>query len=452
MNAGRTQNLTLSFLFSFIAAALIFLLVNGYAGTSVTAAEKESCVTATCHANMGKEKYVHGPVSVGECTVCHKPTADHKFKAIMNVGKLCNDCHDKEYTGKVIHSPVQKGECSGCHDPHQSPYQFMLRSGGADLCLMCHDKEFAEGKFVHGPVAVGGCSVCHSPHESDYPKLLMATGNDACFSCHADKADAFQEKKYMHSPVEEGCILCHSPHSGAFQYMLSADGKKDLCFSCHEDMQKLTEEVGVMHGGLDTEKKCLSCHDPHVADYPNHLIMEPADLCLSCHDRDYLGADGKVRVANMKAILQQNKNHHGPVRQKDCSACHSPHGSDNVQVLREYFPKLFYAPYREGYYKLCFGCHEQTIAKDEFTSTLTNFRNGKQNLHYLHVNQDVKGRTCRACHDAHATNNQKHIRDAVPFGAWQLPINFEKTATGGACLPGCHQLFSYDREKPVSNR
>jgi len=33
-----------------------------------------------------------------------------------------------------------------------------------------------------------------------------------------------------------------------------------------------------------------------------------------------------------------------------------------------------------------------------------------------------------------------------------LLINFEKTETGGKCLPGCHQLFGYDRGKPVKNR
>ena len=443
MNAGRMPNV--------VIAVLLFLLVNGCAGTGVAAAEKGSCVTAKCHANMGREKYVHGPVALRECTFCHQPTDSHEFKAISDVGKLCNDCHDKKFTGKVIHPPVQEGKCAGCHDPHQSPYQFQLRGEGADLCFICHDKELAAGKYVHGPVAVGGCSICHSPHESDYPKLLMATGNDVCFSCHSDKADAFQGKKHMHSPVKEGCTLCHSPHSGPFQYSLSADSKRDLCFACHGDIQEHVGEVKVKHRGLDTDKKCLACHDPHVADYANQLIMQPADLCLSCHDREYRD-DGKVRVANMKAILQQNKDHHGPIRQNDCSACHNPHGSANFRMLLEYFPELFYAPYRASNYRLCFMCHEQTIAEEKFTTTLTGFRNDDQNLHYVHVNKAVKGRTCRACHDAHATNNPKHIRDAVPFGAWQLPINFEKTATGGRCLPGCHQIFRYDREKAVENR
>ena len=109
----------------FFAVGLFYFLVNESVGTSVAAEEKKSCVKSKCHDTMGKEKYVHGPVSVGECTLCHKPTASHKFEAITDVGKLCNDCHDKGFTGKVIHPPVEEGDCTGCHDPHQSPNQFM---------------------------------------------------------------------------------------------------------------------------------------------------------------------------------------------------------------------------------------------------------------------------------------------------------------------------------------
>ena len=466
MIAGRSKNLLL---FSLIPVATVLLLilanggcVNTDAATASAAAasaptspansgKKDSCVSAKCHANMGKEKFVHGPVSAGDCTFCHQQTASHKFKPIKNVGKLCNECHDKKFTAKYVHSPVKDGECTGCHDPHQSPYQFQLRAEGGDLCFNCHDKGLMQGKYVHGPVAVGGCSICHRPHESDYPKLLLASGNEVCFSCHTDKEEAFKEKKHMHTPVKESCINCHSPHSGEYKYNLPADGKRDLCFTCHDDKEKHIAEAKVKHRGLDTDKKCLACHDPHVGDYANQLIMQPAELCLSCHDREYR-RNGKVELANMKAILQQNKDHHGPIRENDCSACHDPHGSDNFRMLREYFPELFYAPYKASNYKLCFMCHEETIAEEQYTTTLTGFRNGNQNLHYVHVNKADKGRTCRACHDAHATNNPKHIRNAVPFGTWHLPINFQKTETGGKCSPGCHQPFAYDRQNPVKNR
>lgn len=422
-------------------------------GSSVTASAeekaKESCVTAECHVKMGKEKYLHGPMAVGECTSCHKKIRQHKFEPIADVGKLCDECHEKLTRMKVVHAPVKQGKCTTCHDPHQSPYKFQLRAAGSDLCFLCHNKSIAGGKSVHGPVAVGSCSTCHTMHQSNFPKLLLAEGNEVCFSCHTDKGDAFKKRKFMHAPVQEACTNCHNPHSSNHKFNLKADGDRDLCYTCHSDKEKDIKEATVPHKGLDTGKKCLGCHDPHASDFPKQLTKQPKDLCLSCHDREYNGQAG--RITNMKATLANNSITHGPIKQNDCSSCHNTHGSNNFRILRESFPQLFYAGYSQDNYKLCFMCHEKTIARDEKTTTLTSFRNGDQNLHFVHVNKAVKGRTCRACHDAHATNNPNHVRDAVPFAKWQLPVGFSKTKTGGACLPGCHQLFSYDRVKPVVN-
>jgi predicted CXXCH cytochrome family protein len=157
-------------------------------------------------------------------------------------------------------------------------------------------------------------------------------------------------------------------------------------------------------------------------------------------------------IADMKEFLDANKVSHGPIKQRDCSGCHNTHGSDNFRILRKNIAPVFYAPFDPKNYDLCFNCHEKTLVLDARTTTLTGFRNGDQNLHFVHVNKSVKGRTCRACHDAHATNNPRHIRNAVPFGAWELPVGFNKTDTGGSCLPGCHQRFDYDRNNPALNR
>lgn len=435
---------------SFLAFLSLFLLSAGLDLASAAAQPKETCVTDKCHSNMGKDKFVHGPAATGDCVFCHKPVAKHKFAPIQNVAKLCYDCHDKVDTHKEVHTPVKEGKCTGCHDAHQSPNKFQLRAAGSDLCFTCHKKAIVGGKYVHGPVAVGGCSICHNPHSSDFPKMLMAKGNDACLSCHTDKADAFKGKKFTHAPVKESCMKCHDPHSGNYKYNFAADGSQDLCFKCHADKKKNIAEATVKHGGLETEKRCLACHDPHVSDYVKQLIAQPIDLCMQCHNREY--AKGKKTVADMKELLAKNSVHHGPIKQKDCSSCHDTHGSSNFRILRAYFPDIFYSGYNPDNYKLCFMCHENTLAQDAKTTKLTNFRNGDQNLHFVHVNKTQKGRTCRACHDAHATNNPKHIRDAVPFGAWPLPVGFKKTDTGGACLPGCHQLFKYDRNNAVRNR
>jgi predicted CXXCH cytochrome family protein len=78
---------------------------------------------------------------------------------------------------------------------------------------------------------------------------------------------------------------------------------------------------------------------------------------------------------------------------------------------------------------------------------LTSFRDGSYNLHFFHVNNE-KGRTCTACHDPHASDQAKHIRYEVPFGAWSYPINFTKTPTGGRCVVGCHAPKKFDRQNP----
>jgi len=59
-------------------------------------------------------------------------------------------------------------------------------------------------------------------------------------------------------------------------------------------------------------------------------------------------------------------------------------------------------------------CHKEALVTTGKTVTITNFRNGEINLHMLHVNQN-KGRTCRACHDVHASDQEDHIREEFRF-------------------------------------
>lgn len=447
----RTRDAVGKCLFIIVTLALTLTALYWGQPSSVEAAKDLSCVTSSCHDQMGKAKFVHGPAAVGECTYCHEQTGKHEFKPIGDVGGLCYQCHIRQDDGKGVHPPVKDGECTGCHDPHQSPNQFQLRAAGDNLCFICHDKpELVGKKFVHSPVAEGGCSSCHNPHKSDFPKMLIAQGNDVCYACHSDKEELAKTKKHTHAPVAESCVNCHSPHSTDFENNLVAEPNQGLCYMCHDDKQAEIQNNKVRHAGLETPKKCVACHDPHFSDYVKQLVQKPMDLCMKCHSKEYV--QGKSRTANMAEILAGNSSKHGPILQGDCSGCHNPHGSNNFRILNANFPPVFYSAYDAKNYELCFECHEKDLANTQNTTTMTGFRDGKQNLHFVHVNKKVKGRTCRACHDAHATNNPRHIRDAVPFGSWGLPVGFTKTDTGGTCLPGCHQLFKYDRDKPVNNR
>jgi predicted CXXCH cytochrome family protein len=286
---------------------------------------------------------------------------------------------------------------------------------------------------VHGPVAAGDCNICHNPHSADYPGLVELEGSDLCFLCHLDRQAQF-ELKYKHQPAAEACNKCHNPHSTDFTFMLLAEGE-NLCLECHKEMGKHLEDSQIRHSALD-KKQCTVCHTAHASDYPRQLKSSAKEICYTCHKE--MG----IRLKKATFI-------HGPVKQDDCYACHDPHGSDFTKILKKAFPAEFYMPYATENYAICFDCHNRDISLDRFTTTLTGFRNGDTNMHFLHVNRE-KGRSCKACHEMHAGDQTKHIRREVPFGKmWNLPVNFTQTKNGGSCVVGCHKPKEYDRVNPV---
>jgi predicted CXXCH cytochrome family protein len=417
----------------------------------------DTCITSECHATMGKDTFVHTPIAEGKCTICHGESPGHKdkpqrykFGSVKELARICYSCHDKLEIKKITHHPFEEGECTACHNPHGSPYKSQLIAEGGTLCFECHDEEIVSKKFVHGPADAGGCIICHEPHSADYEKNLRDRPPNLCFGCHVDKAAEFETAKVVHKPAVESCTNCHNPHSARKQFMLD-DEPPTLCFKCHKEKKEEVTNAAVQHGALMIGKACLNCHEPHVSNIAKRLSMAPLELCLSCHDKQVKTPDGRL-LTNMKKLLMENKDHHGPIKEKDCAGCHNPHGSDEFRILREKYPSDFYMPFKLDSYNLCFKCHEKTIVQDSTTTTLTNFRNGDDNLHFKHINKPVKGRTCRACHETHASNYPKHIRESVPFGNWEFPLNYNKTETGGSCTPGCHKIKKYDRVNRVENK
>lgn len=416
---------------------LLFLMTPVVAGiTPIRAQPQESCITAKCHAEMGKKAFVHGPVGAGACTVCHNPVPGkkHQFVPAAEKEALCLACHDTKRDMLLednVHTPVAEGDCVGCHDPHQSDFRFQLKGQAADLCFTCHDREPFSRKFVHGPVGAGDCNACHNPHASANAFQLRAPEEQLCLTCHKEKTEVLQ-RRHVHPPVAEKCVNCHSPHSDTARFMLGAD-VPDLCFTCHEDLGDVAARSNP-HPPV-ASGQCLKCHDVHATDNPKMFVTPAQELCFSCHE-------------DLGQFIADKAYKHGPVKQGDCNACHNPHGSEYFRMLRKYFPSKFYMPYAPENYALCFDCHNKDIALDEKTRTLTDFRNGEINLHYKHVNKKVKGRSCKACHQVHASDQEKHIRKSVPFGAinWELPVTFTKFEDGGRCVVGCHAPKEYRRK------
>lgn len=413
-------------------AALATLVAAGLLAFAAPAAAQD-CTAAGCHESLLQKKDVHP--ATDSCDTCHESTGGQHpqkgqktFRLAAQPAELCANCHDAFGTMKDVHPPVADGECTTCHDPHASDQPKLLTAPVGELCASCHD--VATAKLPHGPVASGDCTACHTPHESNDEPLLAKSGDQVCFQCHGD-VETMLKKKVVHPAVEMGCTSCHQPHGTDHPKLLEAEGAA-LCYQCHDQIQEAVAGP-VEHPPVKSEKGCATCHSPHATDNPKLLVADGQQLCRSCH-QDVIRKEMTVL--------------HPPIESDGCGACHTPHGGKFPKLLENEFPAGQYVAYTDQEFALCFDCHDRDAVKYPDTEFATQFRDGKRNLHYLHVNNAQKGRSCVLCHDVHGAANDRLIADSVKFGSWTLPLKFVKTPTGGGCSPGCHRPYSYDREQP----
>jgi len=414
---------------------LLFLTVLLPAPRSAGA--QETCTSAQCHATLVAGADVHPATE--DCESCHEATAEphpqpgkKTFALSAEPPELCWNCHDAFGTKAQVHDPVAGGECTTCHDPHSSNQAKLLAAPVGELCTTCHD-DVASSAHLHGPVSAGECTACHTPHESDAKPLLVKPADKLCFDCHGE-IEQVLAKNDVHPAIEEGCTACHSPH-GSDQRKLLTEATPQLCFGCHDDVATTLQDSKTVHAAAESGKQCFNCHSPHATDNKNLLLQPEQKTCLGCHTG--------LLTPSMTVL-------HQPVAAGRCTSCHSPHASNDPRLLLRAFPTGPYAPYTSETYELCLSCHNPDLARYPDTEFATNFRDGKRNLHYLHVNNPQKGRSCILCHGVHGASNQKLVADSVPFGQWNLPIKFVPTATGGSCSPGCHRPQSYDRGAPAA--
>jgi predicted CXXCH cytochrome family protein len=436
----------------FIKTLLFLLILHFFAVSaySFTSSEEylshaqgfSTCTTQKCHADITKQRkqYVHEPIISGKCSACHKAEVyPHKYGIEPNQRKTCENCHKKTerkfLSKEFIHSPVKNGDCTSCHDPHESDYPFIMRNSFSALCKTCHNvKALFTGRYLHKPVKDGNCGLCHEPHASNNKARLIDSGANLCVLCHHDMITGMTQN-YVHKPIlESGCNGCHDSHSGTNKFRLTASAEQ-MCFTCHKDKENEINQYTKKHEPASSGQ-CITCHSPHYSEMKYLLLDDVDTLCYKCHKKNITWKERRFL--------------HGPILQGNCSACHNPHGSDNAYILRLSFPQEFYARYEKGTYALCFLCHKEALISEKETENITYFRNGNMNLHTFHVKQE-KGRTCRACHDVHASDLEHHLREEFLFGTISLPLFYSKTETGGSCLPGCHRKRGYDRVNRVQN-
>ena len=196
---------------------------------------------------------------------------------------------------------------------------------------------------AHSPYQDGDCSLCHQNKDRNDPGPITKPVNTLCLDCHDDFAKVMARKS-NHVAARVNCVSCHNPHNSKYPKLLVEESGA-LCLSCHTAISNLVANARVQHGALSVEHKCVNCHNPHAANVEHLLTRLPYDLCVGCHGKDGVkDHDGKP-LTNMKSLLAENPEQHGPVASKDCSACHMPHGGDNFRLLVKEYPAQFYSPY-----------------------------------------------------------------------------------------------------------
>lgn len=413
---------------------------------------KRRCLDSGCHARLDDTPRVHGPVAVGACHLCHEAQGqpgNHRFKPARRKEELCSLCHRPAEPLAVVHEPYGKFACTDCHDPHGGHSTKFLRAETTDgTCRLCHERR--EAAVAHKPVAEGDCLACHASHQSNFEHLLVVDEEQLCLGCHVEQVTELKESAHVHGPVAEGCTECHQSH-GSGHVALLREEPQQLCLGCHEDTTRGAADAKSGHGffaGTGTAAaRCSDCHRPHASNFDKLLVDARAQMCFTCHDRRLELPSGRT-IASVRQEIDTARFVHEPVSRGDCGTCHLAHFSSHPTLLKGSYPADFYAEFSPATYALCFSCHDRRLATEERTNR-TQFRDGDRNLHFLHVNRK-KGRTCGVCHTAHASRQPAQVRESVSFGpsGWELPIRFQRNASGGTCSTGCHQEYSYDNTTP----
>ena len=391
-----------------------------------------------CHSDIYNKKFMHAPASES-CENCHisnreshPSDAGNDFSLAEKGSELCLMCHDVN-SKKNIHYPITEENCNICHSPHSSDYsKLLIKYPTSGLCYTCHDAEETENKVVHYPYSEGDCSSCHDAHQSDYPSFMKERTNKLCIDCHSDVGEEMK-KEFVHYPADDNCLTCHKPHVSKEKDLLD-EKEADVCYTCHEALNTKKH----VHEPVK-EGECKLCHTPHGSNYEKFLIAKQEDLCIQCHQKTIW------KEFKNKEQVEKNLNIHGAIEMGGCYACHKAHSTDINSLLTAKYPSGLYAPAIKENFAMCFECHDgDLITNSTNNKHVTGFRNGNQNLHFLHINGE-KGRNCNNCHDTHSSINDHLILKNVMFGNWEMPLKYKSTENGGSCTPGCHGETIYVR-------
>jgi DmsE family decaheme c-type cytochrome len=217
---------------------------------------------------------------------------------------------------------------------------------GDDTCATCHESE-AKGlhQTLHGkaqnsrtPAATNGrtCETCHGPGQThvdtgDKTKIKRFTAmsardvNESCLSCHNNRGSHASWQGGMHDARNVSCATCHSVHSPKSERaQLKTATAVQTCETCHKQEAMKVKKSGHMPV-REGKMDCVTCHSPHGSNNVRMLKTGNTlnETCASCH------AEKRGPFLWDHAAGREN-----------CASCHDPHGSNNDRMLVAKEPML----------------------------------------------------------------------------------------------------------------
>ena len=216
---------------------------------------------------------------------------------------------------------------------------------GDDTCTTCHEPE---GKGLHAtlhgkaqntrtPAAKTNqsCESCHGPGQAhvdtgDKTKIKRFTAmsakdvNATCLSCHTKSSHADFEGG-MHAARNLSCATCHSVHAPKSERaQLKTVTAVETCQTCHKQEAMKVKKSGHMPV-REGKMDCVTCHSPHGSNNVRMLKTGNTlnEMCASCH------AEKRGPFLWDHAAGREN-----------CATCHDPHGSNHDRMLVAKDPML----------------------------------------------------------------------------------------------------------------
>lgn len=213
-------------------------------------------------------------------------------------------------------------------------------------CLKCHqNQEKRLANTLHGqsvdartPASKGEmlCATCHGPGKAhaesgekkdikSFKVLSASAANATCLSCHENRKTHINWSGSKHDVRNVSCVSCHSVHNPKSESaQLKTVRATETCVSCHKE-QAIKFKKSSHMPLTEGKMECVSCHTPHGSNNVKMLKVGNTvnELCVSCH------------TEKRGPFLWE----HAPVS-KSCVTCHVPHGSNNDRMLVAKVPML----------------------------------------------------------------------------------------------------------------